>query len=195
MPSTGTPASNRAGSTNGAPAAYTDDGPPDRMIAAGSFARRSWTDAVCGTISEYTLASRTRRAMSCAYWAPKSTTSTGRASVPEFSSGPRAWGATLRLSRGPGLSFSPVGGRSLALMGGLRGDGRALPGLPRGEVVLHLAGDPVLGEEGEERHHAAGGDQQEPRDRPPQVGDEDEVADEVREVEVPVDDLRAEAEI
>ena len=78
MPSTGTPASNSAGSTNGAPVAYTDDGPPDRMIAAGSLASRSATDAVCGTISEYTLASRTRRAISCAYCAPKSTTSTGR---------------------------------------------------------------------------------------------------------------------
>ncbi len=78
MPSTGTPASNSDGSTNGAPVAYTDDGPPDRMIAAGSFASRSVTEAVCGTISEYTFASRTRRAMSCAYWAPKSTTRTGR---------------------------------------------------------------------------------------------------------------------
>src|SRR3954453_6399189 len=78
MPSTGTPAWNSAGATNGAPAAYTEDGPPDRMIGAGSLASRSWTDAVCGTISEYTLASRTRRAMSWAYWAPKSTTSTGR---------------------------------------------------------------------------------------------------------------------
>ena len=31
---------------------------------------------VCGTISEYTFASRTRRAISWAYWAPKSTTRT-----------------------------------------------------------------------------------------------------------------------
>ena len=36
MPKTGTPASNRAGSTCGAPGSYTLDGPPDRMIAAGS---------------------------------------------------------------------------------------------------------------------------------------------------------------
>lgn len=52
MPSTGTPASNSAGSTNGAPAAYTDDGPPDRMMADGSLASMSCTEAVCGTISE-----------------------------------------------------------------------------------------------------------------------------------------------
>ena len=32
----------------------------------------------CGTISEYTFSSRTRRAISCAYCAPKSTTKTGR---------------------------------------------------------------------------------------------------------------------
>ena len=61
------------------PSAYTDDGPPDRMIAAGSLAEQvARRDAVCGTISEYTLASRTRRAISCAYCAPKSTTRTGR---------------------------------------------------------------------------------------------------------------------
>jgi hypothetical protein len=48
------------------------------MTAAGSRASSSATDIVCGTISLYTRASRTRRAISCAYWAPKSTTSTGR---------------------------------------------------------------------------------------------------------------------
>src|SRR4051794_31978402 len=37
----------------------------------------SSTVAVCGTTSEYTWASRTRRAISCAYCAPKSTTTTG----------------------------------------------------------------------------------------------------------------------
>ena len=36
MPNTGTPASNSAGSVRGAPSAYTEDGPPDRMIALGS---------------------------------------------------------------------------------------------------------------------------------------------------------------
>src|SRR5436190_5698961 len=77
MPKTGTPASNRAGSTCGAPDSYTLDGPPDRMIAAGRLASSCSTGMECGTSSEYTLASRTRRAMSWAYWAPKSTTRTG----------------------------------------------------------------------------------------------------------------------
>src|SRR5215510_8527755 len=61
MPNTGTPASNRSGSTCGAPGSYTLDGPPDRMIAAGSRASIAATGVSCGTSSEYTLASRTRR--------------------------------------------------------------------------------------------------------------------------------------
>src|ERR1017187_7454722 len=79
MPSTGTPASSRSGGpggAGGAPSAYTDAGPPDRMIAAGFLARISAAGMVQGTISEYTWHSRTRRAISCAYWAPKSTTRT-----------------------------------------------------------------------------------------------------------------------
>src|SRR4051812_47222844 len=60
----------------GAPGAYTDCGPPDSTIAAGLRANISSTEVVCGTISEYTRASRTRRAISWAYWAPKSTTRT-----------------------------------------------------------------------------------------------------------------------
>ena len=52
MPNTGTPASNSAGSVRGAPSAYTEDGPPDRMIARGRFASISATGIVCGTISE-----------------------------------------------------------------------------------------------------------------------------------------------
>src|SRR5580700_177570 len=46
------------------------------MIAFGLRASISAAGMVDGTISEYTWHSRTRRAMSCAYWAPKSTTST-----------------------------------------------------------------------------------------------------------------------
>src|SRR3954447_12551401 len=46
------------------------------MTALGLRARISSAVIVCGTISEYTLHSRTRRAMSCAYCAPKSTTRT-----------------------------------------------------------------------------------------------------------------------
>ncbi len=40
------------------------------MTAAGSFASISGTGIVWGTTSLKTLASRTRRAMSWAYWAP-----------------------------------------------------------------------------------------------------------------------------
>ena len=79
MPSTGTPApssSGGPGGSGGAPSEYTDAGPPDRMIAFGLRASISAAGMVAGTISEYTWHSRTRRAISCAYWAPKSTTST-----------------------------------------------------------------------------------------------------------------------
>ena len=48
----------------------------DRMMAAGAMARTSSAVMSQGTISEYTCKSRTRRAMSCPYWAPKSTTIT-----------------------------------------------------------------------------------------------------------------------
>src|SRR5437764_13871298 len=46
------------------------------MIPAGRFASISAIGMSRGTISLYTCASRTRRAISCAYCAPKSTTST-----------------------------------------------------------------------------------------------------------------------
>src|ERR1700734_2599982 len=76
MPKTGTPASNSPAGAAGGPSAYTDAGPPDRMIAFGFLASISGTGIVDGTISEYTWHSRTRRAMSWAYCAPKSTTRT-----------------------------------------------------------------------------------------------------------------------
>src|ERR1700754_1084748 len=78
MPNTGTPRSNTPGFSCGAPSAYTLAGPPHRTMACGSLALISSTLAVCGMTSENTLASRTRRAINCAYCAPKSTTSTGR---------------------------------------------------------------------------------------------------------------------
>src|SRR5438552_14910151 len=77
MPKTGTSESNRPGSSRGAPGSYTLDGPPERITASGLRASISAAGMECGTISEYTSASRTRRAMSCAYCAPKSTTRTG----------------------------------------------------------------------------------------------------------------------
>lgn len=51
MPRTGTPASKSARSTVGAPSAYTEDGPPERMIALGFLASISATGIVEGTIS------------------------------------------------------------------------------------------------------------------------------------------------
>src|SRR5438067_6184172 len=50
------------------------------MIAAGLRARISAAEARCETSSEYTRASRTRRAISCEYCPPRSSTSTGRSS-------------------------------------------------------------------------------------------------------------------
>ena len=70
MPNTGNPAVMSAVSVCGASGAYTEDGPPDRMIALGFMAIICSTGIVLGTISEYTCASRTRRAISWAYWAP-----------------------------------------------------------------------------------------------------------------------------
>src|SRR6266571_2187952 len=64
----------------GASSAYTEAGPPERMSACGWRARTCCAVIVCGTSSEYTRASRTRRAISCAYCPPRSTTSTGRSS-------------------------------------------------------------------------------------------------------------------
>ena len=64
MPNTGTPASNSPSGAAGAPSAYTDAGPPDKMIALGCLASISLTGIVDGTISEYTWHSRTRRAIS-----------------------------------------------------------------------------------------------------------------------------------
>src|SRR2546423_14476098 len=61
-----------AGSMRGAPGSYTEAGPPDRMIPLGfssatRAAGRSWR-----TIWQKTFRSRTRRAISWAYWDPKS---------------------------------------------------------------------------------------------------------------------------
>src|ERR1700678_238097 len=47
-------------------------------------------EAVCGITSEKTRASRTRRAISCAYCAPKSTTNTGRSAGPALSRSERS---------------------------------------------------------------------------------------------------------
>ena len=56
---------------------FTLFGPPDRINADGRRAATSAAVMRLGTISEKTCSSRTRRAISWAYWAPKSTTRTG----------------------------------------------------------------------------------------------------------------------
>src|SRR5579859_6033264 len=82
MPSVGMPKSKTRGSTCGAPSAYTEAGPPLRMSAYGLRARTASGEIVWPTSSEYTRHSRTRRAISCEYCPPRSTTSTGRSSGP-----------------------------------------------------------------------------------------------------------------
>ncbi len=52
MPSTGSPASSRPDGAGGAPSAYTEAGPPDRMMALGWRASISSAGMVDGTISE-----------------------------------------------------------------------------------------------------------------------------------------------
>src|SRR5215210_1924235 len=89
MPSVGTPSRKIASSTPGASSAYTDAGPPERMIACGFRRRISSGVMRWETSSEYTRASRTRRAISCAYWPPKSRTRTGRSSRDASGTGSR----------------------------------------------------------------------------------------------------------
>src|SRR5271155_2034426 len=74
MPRTGTPSSSIFGSQTGASLSYTELGPPDSTIPTGSCARISARLAVHGRIAENTCCSRMRRAMSCVYWPPKSST-------------------------------------------------------------------------------------------------------------------------
>src|ERR1700739_3192362 len=81
MPSVGMPSSKMRGATGGAPSAYTDAGPPRGMRAYGFRASPASGESVWPTSSEYTRHSRTRRAISCEYWPPRSMTSTGRSSA------------------------------------------------------------------------------------------------------------------
>src|SRR5579862_820446 len=72
MPSTGTPSWYTASGARGASGAMTDSGPPERMMPRGAKARTSASPMSQGWISQYTPSSRTRRAISCVYCAPKS---------------------------------------------------------------------------------------------------------------------------
>src|ERR1700722_15789761 len=69
---------------NGASLSYTEDGPPERMIPAGEYLRISSILTVQGRTTEKTFCSRTRRAISCEYCAPKSKTTIDWDSTDEF---------------------------------------------------------------------------------------------------------------
>src|SRR4051812_1056856 len=72
MPSTGTPSSKTACGARGAPPSYAEECPPDRITPRGAKLRTNASLTSKGWISQYTLLSRTRRAISCVYCAPKS---------------------------------------------------------------------------------------------------------------------------
>src|SRR5713101_5712248 len=74
MPSTGTPSASTAGSQAGAPASYTELGPPESTTPTGSNLRICATLAVQGRIALNTCCSRMRLAMSWVYCPPKSST-------------------------------------------------------------------------------------------------------------------------
>src|SRR5918992_1151263 len=95
MPSTGIPSSSSAGSSRGAPGAYTEAGPPERIRPLGARRRTSAAPTWCGSSSENTPHSRTRRAISCEYWPPKSSTSTSSCATARSSaSSSTGWSAT-----------------------------------------------------------------------------------------------------
>src|SRR5215470_18427681 len=70
------PIDSTAGSQCGAPSAYAELGPPDKIIPDGSNFWMSLIFAVNGSTDENTCCSRTRRAISCVYCPPKSITTT-----------------------------------------------------------------------------------------------------------------------
>src|SRR5664279_5618967 len=127
--------SNSATSTCGAFSAYTLDGPPDRITAAGDFATISAALIVDGTISEYTLASRTRRAISCAYWAPKSTTRTGCASRSGVPAGDApAGGVAASDTAAGGVPAEGVAAEGIAAEG-IAAEGIAAEGIAAGDTA------------------------------------------------------------
>src|SRR5208283_3404625 len=72
MPSTGTPSAKMFLSGNGAFLAYTLDGPPDKMMPLGASAAISTAGVSWPRMTEYTLHSRMRRAITWVYCDPKS---------------------------------------------------------------------------------------------------------------------------
>src|SRR5918998_112671 len=125
MPSTGIPSSSSSGSSRGAPGAYTDAGPPDRISPFGARRRTSSAPTWCGSSSENTPHSRTRRAISCEYWPPKSSTSTSSCATPRSSDSsstgwsattPEPWPALIRSSVGDKRDRSTRGGHADVLL-------------------------------------------------------------------------------
>src|SRR5437773_5020359 len=72
MPSVGMPRSKMAGSHWGAPGSYTLAGPPEKIKPRGRSSATRAADRSWRTIWQKTFCSRTRRAISWPYWAPKS---------------------------------------------------------------------------------------------------------------------------
>src|SRR6478672_984399 len=150
MPRVGMPSANTSGSTCGAPSAYTDAGPPLRISACGLRARTCAAVTPCPTSSEYTRHSRTRRAISCAYCPPRSSTSTGRSSGAHSGSGRISAPIVRSLLRHRDVvrvAFAQTGGRDADEL-------RALHVLDRGgAAVAHRLTEPAdeLVENGSER--------------------------------------------
>src|SRR5919106_2181 len=119
MPRTGTSSSRSSRGSLGAPSAYTEAGPPERISAFGRRRVTSSTGTWCGSSSLKTPHSRTRRAISCEYWPPKSRTSTSSERVaPAPAAGGRgvvSASATRELppadERGRGYAAAVVGHR------------------------------------------------------------------------------------
>src|SRR5438445_4195178 len=72
------------GSAAGASLSQTDEGPPERMIPTGEYFWISSIFELQGRTAEKTFCSRTRRAISCEYCAPKSRTTIDWVSTNEF---------------------------------------------------------------------------------------------------------------
>src|SRR5436190_8944776 len=136
MPSTGMPSSSKSFRSFGAPSAYTDAGPPERIRPRGLRRLMSSTSTVCGSSSEKTPSSRTRRAISCEYWPPKSRTSTS--SVADFRGSCAAAPSVARteLSKDAGLKAYFVRRRPRTQ----EGEGHRGRGLVRGDGLEDLLG-------------------------------------------------------
>src|SRR5436305_14437857 len=93
MPSTGTFRSNTFGSHFGAFGSYTLDGPPEKMMPFGFNSLTRSAGMSWRTTWQKTFSSRTRRAMSCPNWAPKSkirTSSSVMGGKPRFAADQKA---------------------------------------------------------------------------------------------------------